>query len=134
MHPTLRNVIGLVIGTIAGHALNGLILNVSGSIIPYPEGFSMKTMEDLQATIPLCEPKHYIFPFLAHALGTFAAALITVWIAATRRMQMALSVGAIFLMAGIYMVVILPAPLWFEVLDLILAYIPMAWMAGKLRK
>jgi len=26
----------------------------------------------------------------------------------------------------------LPSPLWFAVLDLIVAYIPMGWMGGKL--
>jgi hypothetical protein len=42
-------------------------------------------------------------------------------------------VGAFFFLGGLYMVSILPAaPLWFDVLDLALAYFPMAWAGAKL--
>ena len=37
-----------------------------------------------------------------------------------------------FLIGGVYMVFIFPAPLWFIVGDLVLAYIPMGWLGWKL--
>jgi hypothetical protein len=33
-----------------------------------------------------------------------------------------------FLLGGIANVAMLPAPLWFSALDLLLAYLPMAWL------
>ena len=47
---------------------------MSSSIISPPKGVDVTTMEGLKAYLHLFEPKHFIFPFLAHALGTFAGA------------------------------------------------------------
>jgi hypothetical protein len=41
-------------------------------------------------------------------------------------------VGAFFLLAGIIMITILPSPVWYTVLDLMFAYIPMSYLAIKL--
>jgi hypothetical protein len=43
-------------------------------------------------------------------------------------------IGMLFLMAGIANVMMLPAPVWFNVSDLVLAYIPTAFFAYKLAK
>jgi hypothetical protein len=45
---------------------------------------------------------------------------------------MALVIGLLFLLGGIASVFMLPSPVWFTAVDLILAYIPMAFLAGKL--
>ena len=47
----------------------GLIM-LSGKVIPPPAGSDVATMEGLKASLHLFEPKHFVFPFLAHALGT----------------------------------------------------------------
>lgn len=80
----------------------------------------------------LFEPKHFVFPFLAHALGTFTGAFMTALIAASHQLKLALFIGTIFLAGGIYMVIALPSPVWFSVLDLGGAYIPMAYFGWKL--
>jgi len=36
------------------------------------------------------------------------------------------------LIGGIINTFMIPAPIWFNVLDLFMAYIPMAWFGGKL--
>ena len=41
----------------------------------------------------LFEPKHFLFPFLAHALGTFAGAWLAAFIAASYKMRFALGIG-----------------------------------------
>lgn len=41
-------------------------------------------------------------------------------------------VGAFFLLGGLVNTFMLPAPLWFGVLDLLCAYLPMAWIGGSL--
>ena len=104
---------------------------VSGSIIPPPDGSDVTTMEGLKASMHLFEPKHFLMPFLAHALGTFAGAFLAVKIAATHQMKIALGIGFMFLAGGITNVFMLPSPLWFSVLDLTIAYIPMAFLAVK---
>ena len=115
-----------------GSAVNMGIINVSGAIIPPPDGADVTTTEGLRATMHLFEPRHFIFPFLAHALGTFAGALLAAKIAVTHKLKFALGIGLFFLAGGIASVLMLPSPTWFTVLDLAVAYIPMGYLAGKL--
>ena len=80
----------------------------------------------------LFEPKHFVMPFLAHALGTLAGALAGSLISATPRTAIAYGVGAVFLAGGVAASFMIPAPAWFVVLDLVAAYIPMAWIGLKI--
>jgi len=132
MNPIVKNILAVISGLIFGSAVNMGIIMISGSIIPPPEGADVTTMEGLKAVIHLFEAKHFIFPFLAHALGTFAGALLTALIATSHKMKFALGIGAFFLIGGITNAFMLPAPAWFIILDLVGAYIPMAWFGGKM--
>ena len=66
----LRNILGFVAGLIVGGIVNMALINFGPMVIPPPAGADITTMEGLQAAMPLFEPKHFVFPFLAHALGT----------------------------------------------------------------
>jgi hypothetical protein len=132
MNPILKNVLAVIAGALIGSAVNMGLIMISGSIIPPPEGTDLTTPEGIKAALPLMEAKHFIFPFLAHALGTIVGAFIASKIGATRKMGLALIVGMLFLAGGISAVFLIPAPTWFILLDLVVAYIPMAWLGGKL--
>lgn len=129
MNPILKNIIAVVSGIVVGSVVNMAIITVSGSIIPPPEGADVTTVEGLKASMHLFGPQNFIMPFLAHALGTFAGALLAVIIAANNKLKFALLIGIVFLAGGIMNVVLLPSPLWFTLLDLILAYIPASFLA-----
>lgn len=131
MNPILRNTLAVIAGIIVGSFVNMSIILISGSIIPLPEGADNKTMEGLQKTMHLFEAKHFLFPFLAHAIGTFAGAATTALIAVNHKKKLALLIGAFFLLGGIVSVCSLPSPSWFTVVDLVFAYIPMAYLALK---
>lgn len=128
----LRPIAAVLLGLFIGSMLNGSLIAISSYIIPPPAGSDLSTAEGLSAAMPLMGPQHFLFPFLAHALGTLIGALITARIANAHQMTLAMLIGIVFLAGGIYMVAILPAPMWFNVTDLLLAYIPMAWLGGKL--
>ncbi|MFN8116941.1 MAG: hypothetical protein U0W65_12565 [Bacteroidia bacterium] len=132
MNPTVRNILGVLVGVIAGGVLNMGIITISGSIIPPPEGVDVTTAEGLKAGIHLFEPKHFLMPFLAHALGALLGAFIAAKISTKHPMRFALGVGAWNLFGGIMAATMIPAPIWFILVDLIGAYIPMAYIAGKL--
>jgi len=131
MNPILRNIIAVIAGAFGGGAINMALIMVSGSVIPPPEGADITTMEGLKASMHLMEPKHFLMPFLAHALGTYSGAIIAAAVAANHKMKFALGIGAWFLVGGIINIILLPSPLWFTLTDLILAYIPMAYLGGK---
>jgi hypothetical protein len=132
MNSILRNVLAVVLGLVIGSIVNGALIAVSGSVIPPPEGADLKTMEGLLASMHLMQPKHFVMPFLAHALGTLGGAYIAALIAATHKMKFAIAIGCLFLIGGIINVVMLPSPLWFTLLDLGVAYLPMAYLGGKI--
>ncbi|MEZ4917970.1 MAG: hypothetical protein R2792_02600 [Saprospiraceae bacterium] len=132
MNPALKNILAVVAGIVVGSIVNmGLIL-VSGSVIPPPEGADVTTMEGLKESMHLFEARHFIFPFLAHALGTLVGAFVAAKLAASHQQYFALGIGAFFLLGGIVNVIGLPAPMWFELLDILAAYIPMGWLGWKL--
>lgn len=132
MNPVIRNVIAVISGVVVCMLVNGGIISLSASIIPPPEGMNVEDMESVRANAHLFEPKHFIMPFLAHALGSLLGALVAAKIAVSRKMTFALIVGVVHLLGGITASFMIPAPVWFVSLDLIVAYIPMAWLGGKL--
>jgi hypothetical protein len=132
MNPILKNTLAVLAGIVVGSVVNGALISVSSSIIPPPNGADVTTVEGLKASIHLFEPKNYLFPFLAHALGTLIGAFIATKFAATNHFKMALIVGTLFFIGGIMNVMMLPAAMWFNVLDLTMAYFPMAWLGNKL--
>jgi hypothetical protein len=133
MHPILRNIIAVIAGIVFGGLVNSAIIMVSGNIIPPPNGVDVTTQEGLKASMHLFEPKHFIFPFLAHAVGTFIGAYVAARIA-TKKILLAMLIGFFFLFGGIWMIVILPSPIWFTLVDLAGAYLPVAYFAGRIAK
>ncbi len=129
----LRSIIAIVIGLIAGMCANMGIVTLSPMIIAPPPHVDVTTVEGLQSNIHLLQPKHYLMPFLAHALGTFVGAWLAIKIANSNEKRIALFFGIFFLLGGISASAMIPAPWWFNAADLILAYIPMsllAWYVG----
>jgi hypothetical protein len=132
MSPALRNILGLVAGLLAGWLVNMGLIVLSPYAIPPPAGVNPSDPESIAANIGLFEPKHFLFPFLAHALGTLAGAWAAAAVAATRKRIFAWIVGVLFLAGGIAAAFMIPAPAWFIALDLACAYLPMAWIGGRL--
>ncbi len=131
MNPIIKNILAVIAGWFGGSLINMGLIKVGQWIFPM-KGFDPNDMEALAAAMPTLSFEFFIFPFLAHALGTLAGAVIAYMIAATHKMSMALVVGALFLIGGIMVSYMLPAPTWFILTDLVLAYIPMAWIGGKI--
>ena len=128
----LRNILAVIGGIIIGSAINMGIIELGPSIIPSPEGFDNSSMDSFIETMHLLSPVNYIVVFLAHGLGTLAGAFIAAKIAVTKKQVFALVLGLWFLLGGTTAVFMFPAPIWYNIVDLVLAYIPMAWIGWKL--
>lgn len=124
----LRNLLAILVGVVAGAAVNMLLVSISPMLIPPPAGVDVNNAESLSLGIHLFEPQHFIMPFLAHALGTLVGALVAYLIAASHKNRFAYVIGVFFLCGGIAASYMIPAPVWFISLDLLLAYLPMAWL------
>lgn len=132
MHPVLRNILAVLVGFIAGSLVNMGLITVSPLLIPPPQGVDVRDAASLALSIHRFEPRHFLMPFLAHALGTLVGALLAFKLGATRRRELAYGVGVLFLCGGIAASFMIPAPGWFIALDVVGAYLPMAWLAVRL--
>ncbi|MEY2828935.1 MAG: hypothetical protein RIQ33_793 [Bacteroidota bacterium] len=133
MNPTIKNILAVVVGLVVGGLLNESPIMLGPHIIPPPPGAILTTPEGLKAAMAIMAPKHFLFPFLAHALGTLLGAIIAAKLAASKQLIMAMIVAGCFFIGGATMVAMLPtAPIWFDALDLIVAYFPMGYSGFKL--
>ena len=133
----LRNILAIIVGLVVGGFVNMSLIMLGPLVIPPPAGVDVTNTQSLIASIHLFEVRHFVFPFLAHALGTLVGALTAFLVAGSHRPVFAYVVGAFSLAGGIAASVMIPAPLWFIVLDLLVAYLPMAWIGtviGRLIK
>lgn len=132
MNPTLKNILAVIIGMVVGGAVNMALITLGPHVIAPPAGVDVTNAKSLAASMHLLGPKHFVFPFLAHAGGTLVGALLAYLIAGSHRSAFAYAIGAVTLVGGIAACFLIPAPIWYIVLDLVFAYIPMAWIAIQL--
>ena len=132
MPQLLRNVLALLAGIAIGGGVNMALITLSPSLIPPPAGVDVNSAESLSKAMHLFEPRHFVMPFLAHAVGTLAGALAAYLIAATYKTPMAYVISAVFLCGGVAASFMIPAPAWFIALDLLAAYLPMAWLGVQI--
>jgi hypothetical protein len=132
MKTAARNVLAVLAGVVVGSLVNMGLVNAGPLVVPLPEGADVSTMEGLRASMSLFTPVNFIFPFLAHALGTLAGAFVAAKLAASHPAKLAIGIGVLFLGGGIAAARMLGGPLWFIVADLLVAYLPMGYLGGVL--
>lgn len=130
----LRNLLATIVGLFVGGCVNMLLVIVGPHVIPPPAGVNMSDAKSIADSIHLLEPRHFVFPFLAHAVGTLVGAAVAYFLATGTRIAYSYVVGVLFLAGGIAASTMIPAPNWFIWLDLIVAYIPMAWLGGSVAR
>jgi hypothetical protein len=86
----------------------------------------MNAFRDLPVTF-------YIFPFLAHAIGTLCACLTALLFIKDKFQWVIYVIAYLFFVGGVVAVDMINAPVWFDLIDLSLAYLPMGWLSLKSR-
>lgn len=124
----LKIALALILGLVVGAGVNMALIMLGPALIAPPPGADMTTAEGLSASMHLLEPRHFVMPFLAHAVGTLVGALVGAALAVSHRAVVAYAIGIAFLCGGIAASFMIPAPKWFIALDLVAAYLPMAWL------
>jgi uncharacterized membrane protein YqgA involved in biofilm formation len=123
----IRNILAVITGVLVGMIVNIGLIILGSSLIPTTEGFDPMNAINWDLN-------NFIFPFLAHALGTLVGAFLAAKITNSYQLPLAMSIGVFFLIGGVTMVYILPAPVWFICTDLIVAYIPMGYLGWIIAK
>lgn len=126
MKPIVRNIIAVVLGLVVGNVVNMSLIQVGHSV--FPTGIDANDMDQLVRFMEGADSKFFVFPFIAHAIGTLFGAFIASLFSKNRKMGVALIIGVFFLIGGLIISFMIPAPSWFVTMDLLIAYIPMAFM------
>jgi hypothetical protein len=132
MNPIAKNVLAAILGFVVGSLVNMALINIGPYVVPLPAGADVSTMEGLRDSMKLFTPVNFVFPFLAHALGTLSGAFVAAKLAASHHMKFAIGIGVAFLIGGVAAASMFGGPVWFKAVDLLLAYIPMGLLGGFL--
>jgi hypothetical protein len=131
----LRGVVAAILGAFLGGLVNMGLIVVGAKLLPPPAGVDVNDVASIDAHIGEYSVAQLLSPFLAHALGTLIGAFAASLVAGSQRARLraALVVGVLFQVGGIMAVSMIPsAPLWFDALDLVVAYLPMALLGHRL--
>ncbi|PWL28180.1 MAG: hypothetical protein DCO96_09390 [Fluviicola sp. XM-24bin1] len=132
MKPIVRNIIAVVLGLIVGNVVNMGLVQVGYSV--FTPDVDVNDMKALAKFMEEADMKYFIFPFIAHALGTLAGAFTAALFSKNQKMGVALIIGGLFFIGGIMVSFLIPAPMWFIAMDLVVAYIPMALLGAVMAK
>ena len=127
----IKDISLFVIGMILGGSINMVLVETGMFVFPAPSGFDLSTEEGLKSAMSLLSFEHFIFPFLSHALGTLTGAIFVSRFAQHKQI-LAYSIGIAFMIGGIAMVFMVGGPIWFIIIDLTIAYLPMAWLGLRI--
>ena len=126
-----KNISALILGWFFGSIVNMGLIQLGHKLFPIV-GLDPNDMVALAELMPTLEFEFFIFPFLAHSVGTLVGAIAAGFIAVSHKMKFSLGIGVLFLIGGITVNFMLPGPFWFAIVDIVLAYIPMAWIGGRI--
>ena len=132
MKKTIKNTLAIFVGLFIWGSTNMLIISNSNAFVALPKGVVPEDLESLSSNIHLFEPIHFLMPFLSHSIGTFCGAFLAAKIAVNHKLKFALTIGVFFLIGGVKMSSVLDSPLWFDLVDVSVAYIPMSLLGYKL--
>jgi len=99
----------VVAGAVVGGMVNMGLIVAGSQLLPPPPGVDVNDVASIDAHIAEYSVAQLLAPFVAHAIGV------------------------LFLAGGIMAVSMIPsAPLWFDALDLVVAYVLMALLGARL--
>ena len=124
----------IIAGFLVGSVFNMGVVLLGTLLIPPPPGVDFADPASVAQARSLLTPVHFIFPWLAHAGGTFVGILMSSIVYPPRAGLCAMVLGVLFLAGGIAASVMIPAPAVFIALDLVLAYLPMAWLGYRVAR
>ncbi|WP_182869140.1 hypothetical protein [Stieleria mannarensis] len=129
----IRNVVAIVAGLIAGSIFNMALVSVSHVVYPLPDGIDPNDFEAFRTHVETngMPTGALLIVLAAHAGGSFVSGLVCGLVAKRAWYIAAGILGILWMCGGISMLMMLPAPIWFAVVDIVL-YVPAALLGVRL--
>jgi MFS family permease len=113
-----RKILAVLGGVFFGVIAITLMEKLGQNLYPRPMGMKDNDMEALKQYVATAPFMALFFVILGYAAGAFVAGFIATKIAGDNKKTYAVICGVIFLLQGIYMMAVLPTPIWFWVLGI----------------
>ena len=129
----IRKIIAVVIGIVAGSAFNMMMVTASHAMYPLPEGIDPNDFDAFKAYVEThgMATGALVIVLVAHAGGSLVSGFVCGLIAMRSWYVAAIGMGIFWTCGGIAMLMMLPAPIWFSIADVVL-YIPAALVGVRL--
>lgn len=115
----LRVILGIVAGIIAGSLCIWGVETLNHILHPYPAGMKANDMEAFKSYIENLPFLGKFMVILGYAVGALVSGFISTKIAKNGRPTAAVVCGLIFLSFTIYNMMVLPTPIWFWILGIL---------------
>lgn len=124
-----RKIIGVIAGLAVGVIVIYAVETLGHQLYPMPPGVDMENPEAMGAWIETLPAGAFAIILGAFIGGGFAGGAVATLIARDRPVP-ALIVGGLLTVAGIANVAMIPHPLWFTIVS-VLVYLPAAWLGAR---
>lgn len=131
MAPAIRNVLAVLAGVVVAVILIALVEAVGHLVYPLPEGIDPNDSESLKAAMSRIPAGAMAFVLFAWAVGTLAGGWVATRIAAKGTVLHAMIVGVILMAVGALNMLMIPHPLWFWIVGLLL-FLPAAYAGARM--
>jgi hypothetical protein len=129
----IRKVLAVLFGIVAGGVFNMAIVTVSNAVYPLPDGIDPNDFDAFKAHVEAhgMPTGALVMVLVAHAGGSLVSGFVCGLIAMRSWYVAGIGLGILWTCGGIAMLMILPAPTWFAVADVVL-YIPAALIGVRI--
>ena len=126
----LRKILFIIVGILSATVFIYIIESLGHLVYPPSEDLDLKNPDTIKSIMKDVPAGALLFVLLAYALGSFFGGLITAIISKSSKVINAIIVGIVLLIFGLINLLIIPHPVWFTVVSILL-YIPCAYIGGK---
>lgn len=130
----LKKILAVVAGIIVGSICVWAVETLNHVLYPYPEGMKPGDMEGFKAYIETLPFLGKFMVIIGYALGALVSGFIATKISKDGKPTAALICGVIFLFFTIYNMTVLPTPIWFWILGILVWILVLAGYKLALNK
>lgn len=127
----VKNILAVVAGVIGGAIVIWLLEALGHLIVPPPEGMDILDIESVRKHMTELPLISFIMVLVAYAAGSLTGGMLASGIAEKMKMRQALIAGVVLQFMGIINLILVPHPLWFTIVSLLL-YLPLAYLGGRI--
>ncbi|MDF2552198.1 MAG: hypothetical protein K0R77_1473 [Chryseobacterium sp.] len=115
----LRKILAVIAGIISGGISVGIVQTVGHNLYPMPEGMKSDDMEAMKNYVETAPFMALFFVIISYVIAAVVSGFVSTKIADDGKKIYALICGIIFLIQSIYMMSVLPTPIWFWILGIL---------------